>query len=87
MSATRTLAKVGVGLAAAGVGAALGLAAERFTAARALADEDAAAALTPYGALRGRPRSVATDDGTKLHVEVDDIGVNRSGRNGIRAHR
>ena len=35
MSATRTLAKVGVGLAAAGVGAALGLAAERLTAGRA----------------------------------------------------
>ena len=40
VSATRTLAKVGIGLAAAGVGAALGLAAERVTAGRTSADED-----------------------------------------------
>jgi pimeloyl-ACP methyl ester carboxylesterase len=75
MSATRSLAKVGVGLAAAGVGAALGLAAERFTATRALADDDARVpdALTPYGALRGRPRRVVADDGTQLHVEIDDL--------------
>jgi len=56
------------------VGAALGLAAERFTATRALADEEGAgSALTPYGALRGRPRSVLAEDGTKLHVEIDDL--------------
>jgi pimeloyl-ACP methyl ester carboxylesterase len=73
MSATRSLAKVGVGLAAAGVGAALGLAAERFTAARSLAGEDGGTGLTPYGALRGRPRTVLAVDGTKLHVEVDDL--------------
>ncbi len=73
MSATRTLAKVGIGLAAAGVGAALGLAAERVTAGRAVADEDGAAGLTPYGALRGRPRTVLAADGTRLHVEVDDL--------------
>jgi pimeloyl-ACP methyl ester carboxylesterase len=83
MSATRTLARVGVGLAAAGVGAALGLAAERLAAGRTLAEEDSGVAgLTPYGALRGRPRSVVTDDGTKLHVEVDEIGANRSGPTG-----
>jgi pimeloyl-ACP methyl ester carboxylesterase len=78
VSATRALAKVGVGLAAAGVGAALGLAAERFTAGRALAEEDRGGAglLTPYGALRGRPRTVKADDGTKLHVEIDDLPEN-----------
>ena len=74
MSATRTLARVGVGLAAAGVGAALGLAAERVAAGRSLADEDSGVAgLTPYGSLRGRPTSVVTADGTKLYVEVDDL--------------
>ena len=80
VSATRTMARVGIGLAAAGVGAALGLAAERVAAGRTLADEDAGVAgLTPYGALRGRPRTVTTADGTKLHVEVDDLDLNRSG--------
>ncbi len=74
MSSTRTLAKVGAGLAAAGVGAALGLAAERFTAGRSTTqDERPGRALTPYGALRGRPRTVLAEDGTKLHVEVDDL--------------
>jgi pimeloyl-ACP methyl ester carboxylesterase len=74
MSRTGTLAKVGAGLAAAGVGAALGLAAERLTANRAVADEDGSplSGLTPYGALRGRPRTVRARDGTKLHVEIDD---------------
>jgi pimeloyl-ACP methyl ester carboxylesterase len=74
VSATRTLAKVGVGLAAAGVGAALGLAAERAAAGRAVADEDrGVAGLSPYGALRGRPRTVTAEDGTALYVEVDDL--------------
>jgi pimeloyl-ACP methyl ester carboxylesterase len=74
VSATRTLARVGVGLAAAGVGAALGLAAERVAAGRSLADEDSGVAgLTPYGSLRGRPTSVVTADGTQLYVEVDDL--------------
>jgi pimeloyl-ACP methyl ester carboxylesterase len=73
VSATRTLAKVGVGLAAAGIGAALGLAAERLTAGRALADEERGGGLTPYGSLRGRPRTVPAADGTKLHVEIDDV--------------
>jgi pimeloyl-ACP methyl ester carboxylesterase len=72
VSTARTLAKVGIGLAAAGVGAAIGLAAERVTAGRSLADEDPSADLTPYGALRGRPRTVVAEDGTRLHVEVDD---------------
>jgi pimeloyl-ACP methyl ester carboxylesterase len=73
VSATRTLAKVGVGLAAAGVGAALGLAAERLAATRGRTGEQGAPALTPYGSLRGRPRSVQAPDGTRLHVEVDDV--------------
>src|SRR4029079_14229940 len=74
MSATKGLARIGVGIAAAGVGAALGLAAERFTAGRALAEEQGGGAvLTPYGALRGRPRTVLAEDGTKLHVEIDAL--------------
>jgi pimeloyl-ACP methyl ester carboxylesterase len=73
VSATRTLAKVGIGLAAAGVGAALGLAAERVTAGRTLAEEDPSGDLTPYGALRGHPRTVVAADGTRLHAEVDDL--------------
>jgi pimeloyl-ACP methyl ester carboxylesterase len=83
VSATRTLARVGIGLAAAGVGAALGLAAERVAAGRSVAEEDAGVAgLTPYGALRGRPRKVVAKDGTRLHVEVDDLPVTRSAATG-----
>jgi pimeloyl-ACP methyl ester carboxylesterase len=73
VSATRTLAKVGVGLAAAGVGAALGLAAERLAAARGATGEESGTSLTPYGSLRGRPRTVKAADGTRLHVEIDDV--------------
>ena len=70
---------MGVGLAAAGVGAAIGLAAERAAVGRAVRPEGAAGgpavphpAEPAFGTLRGAPMSVATDDGATLHVEVDD---------------
>ncbi|MGZ4612606.1 MAG: alpha/beta fold hydrolase [Kineosporiaceae bacterium] len=72
-----SLVSLGVGLAAAGVGAALGLAAERITVGRPL---------RPTLDEHGRPRDdegfgtihspairVEADDGTLLHVEVDDL--------------
>ena len=66
-------AEVGVGLAAAGVGAALG--AGRRAAGRAgrpSPRRTAPAPATPYGSLRGRAADGPADDGTELHVEVDD---------------
>ncbi len=59
---------VGAGLAAAGVGAALGLAAERLTLGRARR----AGVAEPFGSLRGDVTRVVADDGTPLHVEVDE---------------
>jgi len=59
---------VGAGLAAAGVGAALGLAAERWTLGRSRGGGVA----EPFGSLRGTPSTVTADDGTPLHVEVDE---------------
>jgi pimeloyl-ACP methyl ester carboxylesterase len=83
------LVSLGVGLAAAGVGAALGLAAERVAVGRPLLppfgerdddDED-------YGGLHHGARVVRADDGTALHVEVDelddfDIGAGREAAGG-----
>ena len=63
------LVSLGASLAAAGVGAALGLTAERFTAGRSRGGGVA----EPYGSLRGKPLRVLADDGTALHVEVDEI--------------
>ncbi len=71
------LLSLGVGLAAAGVGAALGLAAERVTIGRPLRpevdregrplDEEG------FGTLHSTPVRVEADDGTLLHVEVDEL--------------
>jgi pimeloyl-ACP methyl ester carboxylesterase len=75
-----------VGLAAAGVGAALGLAAERVAVGRPLLPgrgEDGGARAgealdgpgpdaVPFGSLRGQAHVVEADDGTLLHVEVDE---------------
>ncbi len=63
------LLAVGAGLAAAGVGAALGLAAERFTLGRSRGGGVA----EPFGSLRGTVHPLVTDDGTRLHVEVDEL--------------
>lgn len=67
------LLPLGVGLAAAGVGAALGMAAERVAVGRPLLpwrkqDEEE----PEFGSLRGEVRSLHTADGTRLHVEVDE---------------
>lgn len=60
---------LGAGLAAAGVGAALGLVAERWTLGRARGG----GASEPFGSLRGAATIVTADDGTPLHVEVDEL--------------
>jgi pimeloyl-ACP methyl ester carboxylesterase len=67
-SPPRALLGVGAGLAAAGVGAALGLAAERWTTNRAIT----AAAPEAYGSVRGIPVDVQADDGTRIYAEVDE---------------
>jgi pimeloyl-ACP methyl ester carboxylesterase len=64
---------LGIGLAAAGVGAVAGVAAERLAVGRPLVrrlpqDEDE----VPLGSLREVPVVVTSDDGTQLHVEVDE---------------
>jgi pimeloyl-ACP methyl ester carboxylesterase len=63
------LVSLGVGLAAAGVGAAIGLAAERTAVRRVVVREPEEG---DYGTLRGRQQVVHADDGTALHVEVDE---------------
>lgn len=78
-SPSRALIGAGAGLAAAGVGAALGLAAERWTAGRSRESGGGEA----YGSLRGVPQRVRADDGTGLYVEVDEpehFGAARSRR-------
>jgi pimeloyl-ACP methyl ester carboxylesterase len=71
------LLSLGIGLAAAGVGAALGLAAERVTIGGPLRpevdregrplDEEG------FGTVHSAPVRVEADDGTLLHVEVDEL--------------
>lgn len=60
---------VGAGLAAAGIGAALGLAAERWTVGRSRGGGVA----EPFGSLRGTVHPMTAADGTRLHVEVDEL--------------
>lgn len=62
------LVGLGAGLAAAGIGAALGLAAERVTLGRARGGGVAVL----FGSLRGTVTQVVADDGTPLHAEVDE---------------
>jgi pimeloyl-ACP methyl ester carboxylesterase len=67
---------IGVGLAAAGMGAVLGLAAERIAVARvirpqAVAETDDGRGGPPLGSLRGEARVVLSRD-VPLHVEVDE---------------
>lgn len=75
MAAPRTsLVSLGIGLAAAGVGAAVGLAAERLAVGRPVirrfpSEDDA----IPLGSLRDVPVVVTADDGVRLHVEVDAV--------------
>jgi pimeloyl-ACP methyl ester carboxylesterase len=71
------LLSLGVGLAAAGVGAALGLVAERVTVGKPLRPETDPAGRPVddegFGTLHSPPVRVEADDGTLLHVEVDEL--------------
>jgi len=71
------LLSLGVGLAAAGVGAALGLAAERVTVGKPLRPqtdpEGRPVDDEGLGTLHSPPIRVEADDGTLLHVEVDEL--------------
>jgi pimeloyl-ACP methyl ester carboxylesterase len=73
VSRRTSLVTLGIGLAAAGVGAVAGVAAERLAVGRPVLrrlpqDEDE----VPLGSLREVPVVVTSDDGTQLHVEVDE---------------
>jgi pimeloyl-ACP methyl ester carboxylesterase len=81
------LLALGVGLAAAGAGAVLGLAAERLTAGRLLGGSamNADGGLIdprggpPLGSLHGEAHVVMTADEVPLHVEVDEPGGGERG--------
>jgi pimeloyl-ACP methyl ester carboxylesterase len=60
---------LGAALVAAGAGTAIGLAAERWTVRRTTSGEGDPG----LGTLTGDVRPVIADDGTKLHVEVDEL--------------
>lgn len=73
-----SLVSLGVGLAAAGVGAAIGTAAERLAVGRPLLSRGGDsrsghhAEGQPLGALHSPPTPVTADDGTVLYAEVDE---------------
>lgn len=71
------LVELGVGLAAAGLGAALGLAAERVAVGRPLLPRRGSRDPEDYGGLHGPARVVRAADGTALHVEVDEVDDHR----------
>jgi pimeloyl-ACP methyl ester carboxylesterase len=89
------LIALGVGIAAAGAGAALGLAAERLAAGRVLGEQlppteqgelpDPRGG-PPLGSLHGEAHLVVADDGVPLHVEVDEAELDDP-PNGRRASR
>jgi pimeloyl-ACP methyl ester carboxylesterase len=68
---TRTAAVVGASVGVAAAGAAVGVVTRRYLAARARQEPDPYAD-EPFGRLRGMPVNVRTDDGVRLHVEVDE---------------
>ena len=67
-----SLVSLGVGLAAAGIGAAIGVAAERVTTGHPLAGRRVPSDGEDYGGLRVPGQVVVADDGTRLHVEVEE---------------
>jgi pimeloyl-ACP methyl ester carboxylesterase len=71
VSLGRAAGGVGVTLGVAAAGAAVGFAAERYVVGRSLRGDDPYAD-EPLGMLRGAPHPVETDDGVRLHVEVDE---------------
>lgn len=80
MSKGRTgLLSLGIGLAAAGTGAALGLAAERVAVGRPLLGRrQSPVSDVPYGSVRSAPVVVEADDGTRLHAEIDETAETTS---------
>ncbi len=68
---TRTAAVVGASVGVAAAGAAVGLVTRRYLAARAQQEPDPYVD-EPFGRLRGTPVNVRTDDGVRLHAEVDE---------------
>jgi pimeloyl-ACP methyl ester carboxylesterase len=71
VSIGRAAGAVGVTLGVAAAGAAVGFAAERYAVGRSLRGDDPYAD-EPLGTLRGDEHPVVTDDGVRLHVEVDE---------------
>ena len=75
--ARETLVTLGAGLAAAGLGAVLGVAAERLAMGRPLLPFGTVDGVDSedYGDLHTKATMVTADDGTLLHVEVEEIGA------------
>lgn len=71
VSIGRAAGAVGVTLGVAAAGAAVGFAAERYAVGRSLSGDDPYAD-EPLGTLRGDEYPVTTDDGIRLHVEIDE---------------
>lgn len=67
----RAAGAAGVALGVAAAGAAVGFATERYVVGRSLRGPDPYAD-EPLGSLRGAPVTVHTDDGVRLHAEVDE---------------
>lgn len=67
----RAVGAVSATLGVAAAGAAVGFAAERYAVGRSLRGDDPYRD-EPLGTLRGERRDVVTDDGVRLHVEVDE---------------
>ncbi|MFJ6214395.1 alpha/beta fold hydrolase [Streptomyces sp. NPDC092296] len=77
LRAGRRAALVGMSVGVVAAGAAAGMAMDRLTVSRTMrlrarAELDAAA---PFGSLRGVSRQVTADDGTRLYVELDGLGL------------
>ena len=72
MSNRTNLLSLGIGLAAASAGAAVGVAAERLAVGRRLDRRLPGTDEVPLGSIRELPVVVSADDGTTLHVEVDE---------------
>ncbi|WP_199702271.1 alpha/beta fold hydrolase [Jiangella rhizosphaerae] len=71
VAAGRTAGLIGTWVGVATAGAAIGFAAERYAMGRSLKKDDPYAD-EPFGSLRGAVRTVTTDDGVALHVEIDE---------------
>lgn len=71
LSVGRAAGSVGAAFGVAVAGAAVGFAAERYVVGRSLRGDDPYVD-EPLGTLRGDPHTVVTDDGARLHVEIDE---------------